>query len=208
MIKIVFVLILAILLSACGSSSQAEAPEVYETAPIVSYAPTEEETEDEYFVEEILREDTEYTDHIQPENYKPDQRSIAEYDQSEVPSGSEPTLAADAEIPVISGVPSAVGTTPPAYSDRQNDQTIAPYNVPTSQSSYSGGGGTYNFDKYDNPDQQNTSDKYVLNTSTKKVHQPSCDDGPRINPDNYATSNESLESLLAQGYTPCGHCMQ
>ncbi|MBO4266360.1 MAG: hypothetical protein J5910_04145 [Lachnospiraceae bacterium] len=64
------------------------------------------------------------------------------------------------------------------------------------------------FDTYDIPEQQNTSETYVLNTSTMKIHIPSCDDVKKINPENYATSSSSLEELKAQGYTACGHCFR
>lgn len=67
-----------------------------------------------------------------------------------------------------------------------------------------GGGG--NFNQYNTPEQQQTSASYVLNKSTKKFHKPSCRDVPKIAPKNYATSSESRETLIAQGYSPCGHC--
>ncbi len=67
-----------------------------------------------------------------------------------------------------------------------------------------GAGG--NFNQYNAVEQQQTSANYVLNKSTKKVHKPSCRDVPKIAPKNYATSNESREALIAQGYSPCGHC--
>ena len=46
-----------------------------------------------------------------------------------------------------------------------------------------------NFITYDNADQQNTTDQYVLNTSRSTIHIPSCRSVPTIAPDNYATSN-------------------
>lgn len=69
-----------------------------------------------------------------------------------------------------------------------------------------GSGNADNFDTWDNPDQQNTSAKWVLNTSTLKIHYPRCSEVPRIAPHNYATSNLSEEELLAQGYSTCGRC--
>ncbi len=62
------------------------------------------------------------------------------------------------------------------------------------------------FDTYNNPEQQNTSEEFVLNTSTLKIHHPSCNDVKKISPENYETSSSSLEELEAQGYTKCGHC--
>ena len=67
-----------------------------------------------------------------------------------------------------------------------------------------GAGG--NFNQYNAVEQQQTSANYVKHKSTKKIHKPSCRDVPKIAPKNYATSNESREALIAQGYSPCGHC--
>ena len=50
------------------------------------------------------------------------------------------------------------------------------------------------------------STKYVLNTNTKKFHYPSCGSAGRIAAKNYAESNQSRDSLIAQGYSPCGNC--
>lgn len=63
-----------------------------------------------------------------------------------------------------------------------------------------------NFNIYDNPEQQQTSASYVLNTSTMKIHYPSCGSVKKISPQNYAASNSSIEDLKAQGYTTCGNC--
>ena len=62
------------------------------------------------------------------------------------------------------------------------------------------------FDTYDIAEQQNTTDAYVLNTSTLKIHHPNCDDVKKIKPENYATSSSSIDELRAQGYSTCGHC--
>ena len=80
----------------------------------------------------------------------------------------------------------------------------------SSVASTSSSDSTYNYDKYNNPDQQNTSDKWVLNTNPDrmKIHFPSCSDVPSISPENYSTSNLSLEELKSQGYSECGHCFQ
>ena len=70
------------------------------------------------------------------------------------------------------------------------------------------GSGENNFDTYDNQSQQQTTDAYVLNTHTKRIHHPSCSSVPKIAPQNYATSNASLEELEAQDYKPCGNCFK
>lgn len=47
---------------------------------------------------------------------------------------------------------------------------------------------------------------YVLNTSSQKIHHPNCKSVAKIKPENYATTNKSLEELLDEGYTKCGNC--
>ncbi len=54
--------------------------------------------------------------------------------------------------------------------------------------------------------QQSTETTYVLNTNTKKFHYPSCKDVKKIKEKNYATSTSSRDDIVAQGYSPCGHC--
>lgn len=44
---------------------------------------------------------------------------------------------------------------------------------------------------------------YILNTSSKKFHLPTCDQLPT---NNRKDTNESRESLIEQGYSPCGGC--
>lgn len=63
-----------------------------------------------------------------------------------------------------------------------------------------------NFNTYDNPEQQNTSETYVLNTSTMKFHYPHCSSVKQIAPHNYATSSTNRDDLISQGYSPCGRC--
>lgn len=48
--------------------------------------------------------------------------------------------------------------------------------------------------------------RYVLNTSTKKIHRPTCKDVKKIKEGNERKTNEDYNSLIAQKYTPCGHC--
>lgn len=69
-----------------------------------------------------------------------------------------------------------------------------------------GGGGGNNFNTYDNEEQQNTTAKYVLNTSTRVFHRPSCRDVPKISPDNYSATSRTREDLTASGWRSCGHC--
>ncbi len=77
---------------------------------------------------------------------------------------------------------------------------------PSQSSSSHGGGGGNNFNTYDNAEQQQTSDKYVLNTNSKVFHFPSCPTVKKIAPQNYATSNSSPTELKENGYKACGRC--
>ena len=56
----------------------------------------------------------------------------------------------------------------------------------------------------DNSDKTGTT--YVLNTSTKKFHKPSCKDVNKIKAENYARSTSDRDEIVGQGYSPCGHC--
>ena len=63
-----------------------------------------------------------------------------------------------------------------------------------------------NFNTYDNESQQNTTAAYVLNTNTKKFHEPSCRSVKKIAPKNYSTCNGPKDTLISQGYSPCKIC--
>lgn len=52
----------------------------------------------------------------------------------------------------------------------------------------------------------NQTSFYVLNTSSKKFHYPNCSSVGRMSPSNYAESTETRDTLIAQGYSPCGNC--
>lgn len=65
-----------------------------------------------------------------------------------------------------------------------------------------------NFNTYNNEEQQQTADNYVLNTRSHKIHYPHCSSVPKIAPQNYATSSLSLAELQAQDYTTCGICFK
>lgn len=65
-----------------------------------------------------------------------------------------------------------------------------------------------NFDTYNNTEQQQTAANYVLNNNTKKIHYPSCSSVPKIAPHNYATSSQTVEELIALGYTTCRICFK
>ncbi len=48
--------------------------------------------------------------------------------------------------------------------------------------------------------------EWVLNTSSKKIHYPSCRYAESISDKNRDYSNESISTLKAEGYSPCGEC--
>lgn len=52
----------------------------------------------------------------------------------------------------------------------------------------------------------NTAITYLLNTRTKKVHSKSCGVGGRSNEKNKKYVTDSLNNILASGYTVCGDC--
>ncbi len=47
---------------------------------------------------------------------------------------------------------------------------------------------------------------YILNTSGKKVHIPTCSSASQMNPANKKEYNGTLADILSQGYTKCGIC--
>ncbi len=47
---------------------------------------------------------------------------------------------------------------------------------------------------------------YVLNTSSKKFHLPSCGSAATIKAENRKETNATRDDLMAQGYVPCGRC--
>ena len=86
--------------------------------------------------------------------------------------------------------------------------TPEPTPQPTQAPVVSNNSGDSNFNAHDNPDQQNTTATYVLNTSSKKIHYPSCHSVKKIAPHNYSTSDESIETLKSWGYSTCGNCFK
>ena len=51
-----------------------------------------------------------------------------------------------------------------------------------------------------------TTNKWILNTGSKKIHCSDCSSVEKIDPSNYAESTDSIAELINQGYTPCGNC--
>ena len=49
---------------------------------------------------------------------------------------------------------------------------------------------------------------YVLNTSSKKFHKPTCESINKMSEKNKQDSNKSKDELISEGYEPCGICLQ
>lgn len=56
------------------------------------------------------------------------------------------------------------------------------------------------------PSNQQTGTAYVLNTSTKKFHYPSCSSVKQMKEKNKKSYTGSRDDLIRQGYDPCGKC--
>ena len=140
-------------------------------------------------------------------------------DESEVSSIVDETTTLEseitAEIPeskveetVPSAEPEQTSTPEPVSPDAnatiQESESITqpssePEPAPTTDNQ---GGNGENFNTYDNPEQQNTVE-LVLNTNTKKIHNPWCNSVAKIAPKNYETTTLSFAELEAQGYVKC-----
>ena len=48
--------------------------------------------------------------------------------------------------------------------------------------------------------------EYILNTSTKKIHYPDCNSVKQMKDKNKKSTTQSRDSLISQGYSPCGNC--
>lgn len=56
------------------------------------------------------------------------------------------------------------------------------------------------------PDADIESERYILNTNTKKFHFPSCASADTILPKNKSEYIGARERLIEQGYSPCKRC--
>lgn len=131
---------------------------------------------------------------------------------SHAPTQTQPPEEAAQPAAAPTPQPTSEPTPTPAPTPKA---TPSPTPVPTptqsqeggpSGSEVFGGGSGSNFQTWDDPSQQQTSDNWVLNTSSMKIHYPSCSSVPTIAPQNYTTSNALLNELLSQDYTKCGRC--
>ena len=69
-------------------------------------------------------------------------------------------------------------------------------------------GNASNFDTWYIPENSETSETYVLNTNTHKVHYPGCRDVPKIAPQNCETWSGNLKEFFLANpeYSACKHC--
>lgn len=58
----------------------------------------------------------------------------------------------------------------------------------------------------ENRPREEVGTEYVLNTNTKKFHYPDCKSVKSIKQENFGTFTGARETLLDQGYSPCGNC--
>lgn len=120
-------------------------------------------------------------------------------------ASADPAPAAD--VAADTATPAAEASAPAAIDESASLQAAAAA-VPAAAAAaaIAGEDNSSRFDTYDNQDQSQTADLWVLNTSSMKIHRPGCDSVPKIAPQNYATSSLSVAELEAQGYTPCKKC--
>lgn len=138
------------------------------------------------------------TDVVSADNYHNDNISISDLETAETASTTEPS-----EIIIIDTPSNEIPIVAPA----ENSSPVINESVQSSSIDIgSGNGDNSYFNTYDNTEQQHTEDTYVLNTSTMKIHYPSCSSIVKIAPQNYSTTNLSVDELKSQGYSTCGIC--
>ena len=54
--------------------------------------------------------------------------------------------------------------------------------------------------------EQTTEASYVLNTNTKKFHDPSCSSLSKMKESNKQSFTGTRQELIDKGYSPCGKC--
>lgn len=127
--------------------------------------------------------------------------SVSQVDNNTIENEPNIVVAPEEPSPTQINDAPAVQTIEPAPSTVDVPDTIQ-----TTATESNGGG--YNFDTYYIPENQQTTETWVLNTSTMKIHHPDCKDVVRIKPENYSTSSLSIAELQVMGYTTCGHCFK
>lgn len=161
------------------------------------------EEEPKTIVEEIVSEETTIeevpAEDSSSENVNPDSEQENEiYTQLTEPETT----------PAVSSESKSVESAEFKKSVESSDNVVSVPIVVSQTSTNASSGGDSNFNTHNNPEQQNTSMSWVLNTSSKKIHYPSCKSVSKIAPHNYSTSSDSLDILKTQGYDTCGNCFK
>lgn len=226
--KALFLLSVCLLLSACSSSSDSPTTSsVSFISETVAETTTEEETTEATTEADTTAAPSEETTEPAPEEAPEETpaETFAEYQMYAAGSvnirsgpGSDQEVlgqTGDGDSITVIG-PEENGWLPvnyngqTAYMSAQFLSDTAPTQAPANSgggSGKSGGSGNgSNFNTYDNPEQHNTSETYVLNTNTKKFHKPGCSSVEKISPSNYDTSSDSRDALMSRGYSPCKRC--
>ena len=120
---------------------------------------------------------------VSNENTSSDTRSA---NVAVIADASDPGLAT-ADIPDQTATPTPDPTAAPTP-----DPTAAPTPDPTAAPT---------------PDPATTI-TYILNTSSGKIHLPNCKSVRTIKPENYGTTDKTIDELLSEGYTRCGNCLK
>ena len=97
---------------------------------------------------------------------------------------------------------STVNSNNSTYSSSENNNNINNNNV--SNSTNNNSSNVQNNEQTVAPPQVGTT--YVVNTNTKKFHNPSCSSVKRIKAENYLEISCTHDEAVAQGYDPCKNC--
>ena len=132
----------------------------------------------------------------------PETSEQTESSSADLPETSEQIENSSADLPETSEQTESSSADLPETSEQTESSSISLADTQNIQST----GNENNFNAHDNPEQQNTTASYVLNTSSHKFHYPNCSSVSKIAENNYAVSNSSRDELISQGYSPCGNC--
>lgn len=155
-------------------------------------------TPDDAIVDKTATAQATFTPELSDSQVPPTEKLSESPSQAPEPTFSSTENATPEPTPTSAPSPTTEPTRTPDMGNKEDN----------GDSENSGSGDKSNFDTYDNIEQQTTEDTWVLNTSSMKIHCPSCKSVPKIAPKNYSTSSESLDDLKAKGYTTCGICFK
>lgn len=180
----------------------------------VEYSPSLEEIGDQ--TTEWIVKDQSLSAHRRVKNYErivlsleeKEEVKVAEAETKEKTETSQDDTEKAAAVATTPAATQIANAQPDANTNANADSTTNGSTKANDNTNSGTEGGNSNFNTYDNTDNQNTTETWVLNTSSKKIHHPTCNSVPKIAPHNYATSSESLDELKARGYVPCKNCFK